>query len=101
MNDFRVVYTDQFLENISDHIAYLRSEGVADRTIEQWYERLFKRLSDLEAWPRMFPIEERYSAQVGRTMRKANFGDYLVFYEVKEEAREVRITAFYHGATRS
>lgn len=97
---YRVTYTDSFLRDIADHVDYLRSERVSDHIIRQWYDRLFKQIDTLDVWPRMYPIDEAYTAQVGRTTHKINFRQYLVIYQVDDDHRRVELVAFLHGATR-
>jgi len=97
---YRVIYTDQFIDDIKRHVAYLREEHVGDHVVTRWYERLFDRIDALDTWPLGHPIDESYSRELGHEVRKVNFGDYLVFYEVKAEQEVVRVIAFYHGAIR-
>jgi mRNA-degrading endonuclease RelE of RelBE toxin-antitoxin system len=96
----RVVYTEQFIDNLREHVGYLRRQHVSDRVIERWYQRLFEHLDTLTTWPRSYAVDVRYTAATGRETRKVNFGDYLVFYEVDDIQRTVRLLAFYHGAAR-
>lgn len=34
---YRVLFTDEFTTNLDDHLAFLRSEGVSQQTIDRWY----------------------------------------------------------------
>jgi len=97
---YRVIYTDGFLADIADHIAYLRGEHVGQDTLETWYERLFERLDTLDQMPLIHPVSESFSAEHGYEVRKMNYGEYLVFYRVHEAKRTVELMAFTHGARR-
>jgi len=78
----------------------LLGEGAPTHVITAWYDRLFARIDDLGVWPRMYAVDEVYSAEVGRVMRKMNYQRYLVFYEVNDAAKIVKVDAFFHGARR-
>ncbi|QDU70898.1 type II toxin-antitoxin system RelE/ParE family toxin [Mucisphaera calidilacus] len=95
---YRVVYSGPFQRDLECHVDYLLGSSVSIETIEAWYSRLYSRLEGLEVWPRLYPVDERYSEMVGHEVRKINFGDYLMFYCVEESARRVILLAFYHGA---
>ena len=97
---YRVVYTEPFLNAIDAHVDYLLGEGASPERIAGWYDKLFEHFDMLDVWPRMYPVDEPYSAEAGRTCHKVNYADYLVFYEVKDEERAVKLLAFFHGAMR-
>jgi len=94
---YRVVYTDSFLADIESHIDYLLSEGASPRIVSQWYDRLFIQFDSLDAWPRMYPVDEAYTDMVGRLTRKINFHDYLVMYQVNDDDERIEVVAFFHG----
>lgn len=96
--NYQVIYTDGFLDDVREHLSYLRREKVAEHVIENWYTKLFDRLDGLDFWPRTFPVSESYSRDVGRTTHKYNVGDYLVFYHIDDKHQRVELTAFFNGA---
>ena len=97
---YRVIYAPSVREDIRQHVAYLRGESVTAATIEQWYVKLFELIDSLDEWPDRFPVDEVQSEAVGEEIRKLNVGDYLVFYQVDHERKEVNVFAFMHGAGR-
>lgn len=98
---YRLIFAPSFLADIDRQLAYLRDEQlVSVETIDAWFGRLYAQLDGIEAWPRLYPVDEAYSAAVGRESHKINFGDHLVFYQVDDAGREVNVVALVHGATR-
>ncbi|MHC4994389.1 MAG: type II toxin-antitoxin system RelE/ParE family toxin [Planctomycetota bacterium] len=98
--NYRVIYTDSFLEDVGAHIDYMLGEHVSPQDIARWYDRLLKQFDLLDIWPRMFPIDEAFSEEMRQPTHKVNFGDYLAMYQVDDEHRRVELVAFYHGASR-
>jgi len=96
--NFRVVYTLDFRRDVEVHVGWLEREQVGERTIADWYERLFAQLDQLAVWPHRSPIDDAYTQRQGVTTRKMNFGDYLIFYPVDDAQHQVNLIAFIHGA---
>lgn len=78
----------------------MRDQQISDATIEAWLGKLYRKLQGIEAWPRLYPVDEAYSNQVGRVCRKINFQTYLVFYQVDDDRREVSVVGFVDGRQR-
>ena len=97
---FRVVYADSFVRAVDAHVAYLRGQRVADRVITGWYENLFDKLDGIEDLPYMHPLDEAYTARIGRSTRKVSFGDYIVYYQVDDSSYQIELVGFVHGASR-
>lgn len=98
---YRLVFSPSFETQVDRQVDYLLTEQhVSMETIQSWFDRLYRRLDSLTAWPEIHPVDERYSAEIGLLCRKINFGDYLVFYCVDEPRMQVRVVAMVHGATR-
>lgn len=97
---YRVFYGPAFRDDVRRHVAYLKNEGASDAVVERWFAQLFDLIDSLDQWPRRYPIDPDYDDGSGRETHKANFGDYLVFYEVDEPSKRVNVLAFMHGARR-
>lgn len=97
---YRVIYTEGFLDDVREHLAYMRSQRVDERSIESWYRKLFDQLDALDEWPRAHVVSESYSRDAGHVTHKYNFGRYLVFYQVDDALQRVELVAFMHGARR-
>ena len=97
---YRVIYAPSFRDDIDRHIDYLLSQHAAPDVIDRWYSRLFELIDSLNEWPMRFPVDEIQTQATGRETRKANVGDYLVFYGVDEVHKQVNVVAFVHGARR-
>lgn len=98
--DYRIVYTQPFLKAIDAHIDYLLGEHVSTGRILYWHDHLSERLSVLQGWPKLGPVDEGYSSEAGRICRKLLYKDYLIFYEVNDDEQAVKLLAFMHGAKR-
>ncbi|MEX0777339.1 MAG: type II toxin-antitoxin system RelE/ParE family toxin [Phycisphaeraceae bacterium] len=97
---YRVVYTDAFIADVDSHVAYLLGEKVPAATIEQWFDKLFDLVDSLNEWPLRFPVEDLQTQATGQETRKLNVGDYLVFYQIDDDHRQINVVAFMHGARR-
>ena len=97
---YRVLYSDEFTANLDDHLTYLVNEGVSHHAIDRWYGKLFELVDSLDEWPHRFPVDRVLTQETGRTIRKANYADYLISYQVDDDRRVVTLTAFVHGARR-
>ncbi len=73
---------------------------ISTETIASWCDQLYVLLDGLDEIPKRFPIDEYISNEMGTLTRKANYGNYLVFYTVNDEDRTVNIIEFMHGARR-
>lgn len=98
--DYRIIYTEPFLNAIDAHIDYLLSESVSPARILRWHDQLSENLATLKGWPRLGPVDEGYSSQAGRLCRKMVYKNYLIFYEVNDDERAIKLLAFVHGAKR-
>lgn len=96
--DYRIIYTEPFLEAIEAHIDYLLAEDASPERIPRWHDQLSENFATLQEWPRLGPIDEAYSSESGRLCRKMLYKSYLIFYEMVDDEREVKLLAFIHGA---
>ena len=97
---YRYVFTESFRHDIREQLIYWREQQVPETTTQAWFSGLFDVFETLETNPRLHPIDVYETEEVEEETRKIAHGDYLVFYTVDDENKEVNITAFTHGATR-
>lgn len=95
---YRVVYTEEFLSDIDNHVDYLLGQGASTETIARWYRAVFDRLDDLDEMPKRLPVDERQSELNGYEVRKLNHKNYLAFYTIDDETRCVNLVKWQHGA---
>ena len=57
-------------------------------------------MTSLEQWPRRFPVADAISQAKGYEVRRANYGEYAVFYRVDESRAVVELLAFRHARRR-
>ena len=98
--NYRVIYSPTFRGCIAAQVDYLREQHVPDDIIENWFNRLFDRLDDLNEWPRRYPVDARMTAQIGIETRKLVFGRYVITYHVDDHDHSVQLLAMVHGARR-
>lgn len=98
---YRVEAADSYTHMLDTQIGHLLREGVSIETINGWYGQIRSAIDLLSTMPRLYPVDEFQTEAVGIETRKITAGDYLVFYQVEDEAWRVVLVAFVHGATRS
>lgn len=95
--NYRLIIAPSFEDAVQGKIDWLREQNVSEPAIEAWLIKLYRKLQGLENWPELYAVDEAYSAEVGRESRKINFQDYLVFYQIDDKRREVRVVGFVDG----
>ena len=96
--NYRVIYASSFRDDLGQQVEYLLSQGVSVATINHWFAELYEVSDSLEDLPRRFPVDPVQTGELGQETRKAVVGDYLVFYQVNEDHKQVDVVAFRHGA---
>jgi len=95
---YRVLHTAQFHAALEAQLEYFLAEGAPAARISVRLEELLELMDSLDALPQRFPVAELESAIAGIELRKAVFGNYLSFYHIDDEKREVQLLGFRHGA---
>ncbi|MBO4541218.1 MAG: type II toxin-antitoxin system RelE/ParE family toxin [Bacilli bacterium] len=96
MSRFRILYSDSARDDISAAVEYialiLSEEGAAERLLGS-LEKATSRLSD---FPESSPLclDEQLKS---RGIRCSQVSNYLLFYYVNQEKKEIRIIAFLHS----
>lgn len=97
----RVVITQEVLDALGAQAAYLTAQAAPTDRIDAWLAGLFDLIDSLSEWARRYPFAEALTAVKGYEVRRANHGDYAIFYRVDADRRLVEVIAFRHGARRS
>lgn len=97
---YRVLYTEQFHDDLDAQLTYLVQQGAPERRVAAWLADLLDVVDRLSESPHRFAVAEPESTARGVELRRVVFGDHLAFYRVDEELREVHLLGFRHGARR-
>lgn len=97
---FRVVISRTVEEAIDAQVSYLSEQGAPEVRLRRWLDGVLDLVDSLSDWPTRFPVAEALSAAMGCEVRRANSGDYAIFFRVNEADRVVEILAFRHGRRR-
>jgi len=93
---YEVRITDEACGAIDAQADYIAEEsGFPGRGVE-WLLECYALIDTLETFPSrcaFAPENERRDYEV----RKLNFGSYLIFFRVDEDAKVVHVTGFRHG----
>ena len=98
--NYRVIYAPSFLASIASQVDYLRDQDVPDSIIESWFDRLFVLIDNLGAWPRIYPVDERMTKELGFEVRKLVYARHVITYHIDETSRGVQLLGMVHGARR-
>ncbi len=96
----RVIYAPSFCRDIADQVDFLRGSQVPDDIIETWFAGLFDRIDQLSDWPKLYPVDERMTAELGFEVRKLVHGRFIITYHVDDARQGVHLLAMVHGARR-
>lgn len=95
---YRVEFSPEFGDNVRRQVEYLREQHVSEERIDGWFGDLFDQLDSLSTSPKRHPLDPIQSTAIAQPSRKMVYGDYLVFYRVDDDTKQVSIDRFVHGA---
>lgn len=95
---YRVVYTQTLRHEVLARVRYFQSQDVDPETIQRWFDRLFDAMDELHEWPARYPVAEPETAERGIELRKMPFGEYLIFFRIDEQKKQVEVLSLTHGA---
>lgn len=95
---YRVLYTETFHEGLDAQLAWFSEQGAPESRITRWLSELLDLVDSLSESPHRYAVAELESAARGVELRRVTFGEYLAFYLVDEDRREVQLLGFRHGA---
>lgn len=87
---YRVLYAEQFRNQLDEQLTYLEHEGAPKGRISDWLNELLALMDSLDESPLRYPIAAIESGIEGIELRRVVFGRYLIFYRVEEAQQEVQ-----------
>ncbi|MBI1337729.1 MAG: hypothetical protein GC164_12310 [Phycisphaera sp.] len=96
---YHIIFAPSFERAIDRQIDYWLTQRVAPETVDRWFGRLHERITATADYPRLYPVDEHYTARIGRETLKINFGDYLAFNQVNDNEKAIVFIAFFCGRT--
>ena len=97
---YQIVFTPEFEADIEAKVAWLEEQHAAQHTINNWFAKLYQRMWGVEDMPRLYPVDEKYTEEVGRESHKIIFREHLAIYQVDDKNKRIEFVAFHHGSTR-
>jgi len=97
---YRVIFTPEFEADIEAKIAWLREQHAGEHVIQNWFNGLYKAMWATETMPRLYMVDEWYTAEVGRKSHKVTYHDHLAVYQVDDDRKLIQFVAFHGGPTR-
>ncbi len=97
---FSVNVPQEVFDAIDEQLLYLVGEAAPLDRLLAWNARLFDLIDSLAEMPGRFPITHAVTAAKGYQVRRANHGDYAIFYRVVDAEQKVEVIAFRHGRQR-
>jgi plasmid stabilization system protein ParE len=97
---YRVEITEEVLAAIDEQIVHLAAHGAPHSRLESWYDGLVALIHSLETNARRYPVAEAVTAAAGYEVRRANYGEYAIFYRIRSRPKAVVVIAFRHGRRR-
>lgn len=94
----RVSISQAVLDAIDAQMHYFISRETPPDRLAAWHTRLFDLIDSLGDMPSRFPVSQLTSDAVGYEVRRANFGDYAVYFRIDTQKQLVEIVAFRHAA---
>lgn len=98
MNKYKVLFSADSMEDISEITKYLREKYVSSELSKKYHNELLETIKSLEIMPNRFAtVKMKYIKR--DNIRKIEYKQYLVFYVVNEEKNEVYILRVRHRKT--
>ena len=98
MNDYEFVLPAGVESRIYDYALYIANDSVAHSVA--CVEDVTARMRSVVELPLAHPVAEDESRRLGFEVRKLTLGSYIAMYRVDEQARQVIVVDFQHGAQR-
>jgi plasmid stabilization system protein ParE len=94
---YGVVTSPDVQQTIDRCTEYLVQQGAGPDRIQLWLSGIFDLIDELAEFPRRYPVVPTPPGDVDYELRRAVYGDYLLFYSINEGERRVTILTFRHG----
>lgn len=93
---YEVKLTPQATEQISETISYISHILLEPEIARRWVELLRQNISSLNLMPSRFPLIEEEPWRT-KGIRKMTVKNFLVYYLIEEDKKEVIVTAVIYG----
>jgi len=94
---YRVVTSPDVQQTLDRCTEYLVQNGAGPDRVHHWLSGIFDLIDELAEFPRRYPVTPTPPGDLDYELRRAVYGDYLLFYTVSESERLVTILTFRHG----
>ena len=95
--DFRIKFTEQAAEDITDIVKYICDELHSPGAARRFYHEVNKKLDKISGNPFMYPLS-RIDKLRAKGYRAAAIGNYLLFYIADEANTVAYITRIVYGS---
>ena len=98
MNKYKILFSADSIEDITEITKYLKEMYVSPKLSKRYHNELFETIRSLEIMPNRFEtVRMKYIKR--NDIRKIAYKQYLIFYVVNDEKKEVYILRVRHGKT--
>ncbi len=94
MKDYKITFLQSALDDLQEIILYISVDSKQNALI--WHDKLMNTVNKLSSFPMLgILIPDKKISQMG--FRMLPIGNYLLFYKIYEEDKEVSILRVLHG----
>ena len=94
MNQYRVKFSKKSYSHLLEIKNYIKDTLQAPLTAKEFLNKLHKRMAALSSMPARYPVIKKYN---NHNIHRMTLGNFLVYFYIKEELKEVRILAVIYG----
>ena len=94
MNQYRVKFSQKSYSHLLEIKNYIKDTLQAPLTAKEFLNKLHKRMAALSSMPARYPVIKKYN---NHNIHRMTLGNFLVYFYIKEELKEVRILAVIYG----
>ena len=94
MNQYRVKFSKKSYSHLLEIKNYIKDTLQAPLTAKEFLNKLHKRMAALSSMPARYPVIKKYN---NHNIHRMTLGNFLVYFYIKEELKEVWILAVIYG----
>lgn len=94
MNQYRVKFSKKSYSHLLEIKNYIKDTLQAPLTAKEFLNKLHKRMAALSSMPARYPVIKKYN---NHNIHRMTLGNFLVYFYIKVELKEVRILAVIYG----
>ena len=94
MNQYRVKFSKKSYSHLLEIKNYIKDTLQAPLTAKEFLNKLHKRMAALSSMPARYPVIKKYN---NHNIHRMTLGNFLVYFYITEELKEVRILAVIYG----